>query len=286
LRQFGNELISRSRQNRINGFEQQMQLLVNSYTAILEADSKKIEMALLLQAREAEKCLAAIAKPPAKVYLAQDYNAGKNLPADITPSRFHFRLLPNETTEMLKVSYTHQVFKFPTIENEIDIERDIGRLSTMTPMYRGINERLQGLIFWQTTILSNGLMSAYPGHNGIPLPLDPREQPWYQNAIQSAEDAWSSPYIDPETRRVVIAAARPIKRPNGSIAGVTALIIPVSGIFDRRLLTENTPREALPFLIHLAKQDNTGKTGARILAHPDRTGVAHIERCKTDRGDA
>ena len=94
LRQFGNELISRSRQNRINGFQQQIQLLVNSYTAVLEADSKKIEMALLLQAREVEKCLAATAKPPAKVYLAQDYNAGENLPADITPSRFHFRLLP------------------------------------------------------------------------------------------------------------------------------------------------------------------------------------------------
>ena len=187
LRQFGNELISRSRQNRLNSFQQQMQLSVNSYTAVLEADRKKIEMALLLQAREVEKCLAATAKPPAKVYLAQDYNAGENLPADITPSPFHFRLRPNETTEMLKLSYTHQVFKLSNDANRGIYEKDIGRLSTMTPRYREIYDRLQGLIFWQYTVLGNGLMSAYPGHNGIPLPLDPRELPWYRNAIQSAE---------------------------------------------------------------------------------------------------
>jgi hypothetical protein len=90
LRQFGNELISRSRQNRINGFEQQIQLLVNSYTAVLEADSKKVEMALLLQAREVEKCLAVTAKPPAKVYLAQDYNAGENLPCGHNPFPLSF----------------------------------------------------------------------------------------------------------------------------------------------------------------------------------------------------
>ena len=273
LRQFGNELISRSRQNRLNSFQQQMQLSVNSYTAVLEADRKKIEMALLLQAREVEKCLAATAKPPAKVYLAQDYNAGENLPADITPSPFHFRLRPNEATEMLKLSYTHQVFKLSNDAKRGIYEQDIGRLSTMTPRYREIYDRLQGLIFWQYTVLGNGLMSAYPGHNGIPLPLDPRELPWYRNAIQSAEAPWSSPYIDPETRRVVIAATRPIKRPNGSIAGVTALVIPVSGILDRRFLSEAIPREAEPFLIHLAKQENTGKTGARILASGEHISV-------------
>jgi phosphoserine phosphatase RsbU/P len=266
LRQIGNELISKSRENRIMGFQRQIQLLINSYTTILDAERQKIDMALLLQAREVEKCLAKTVKPPVKVHFAQDYNIGVNSPADATPSAFHFRLRSNDATDMLKVSYTEQVFKLVTAANSRDFEKDIARLSAMTPMYREISDRLQGLIFWQYTILESGLMSAYPGHNGIPLDLDPREQPWYRNAMHSAGERWSAPYIDPETRRVVIAAARPIKRPNGAIAGVTALIIPVSSILDRHLLSENIPQEAEPFLIYLAKQDNTGKTGALILA--------------------
>ena len=275
LRQFGNELIARSRQNRINSYQQQMQLFVNSYTAVLEADRKKIEMALLFQAREVEKSLAATAGPPAKVYFSEDYNGGVNIPADSAPSPFHLRMRPNESNEMLNVSYTHQVFKLFTAENRGNYEKDIGRLSTLTPIYRAICDRLQGLIFWQKTILDNGLMSAYPGHNGIPLPLDPRELPWYRNAMQSAEASWSSPYIDPETRRVVIAVARSVKRPNGPIAGVTALIIPVSVILGNPLLSDNIVRDAAPFLIHLATRDDTGKTGARILASGEHISMEH-----------
>jgi sigma-B regulation protein RsbU (phosphoserine phosphatase) len=275
LRQFGDDLISRSRQNRIQNLQQQMQLFVNSYAAVLEADRRKIEMALLFQAREVEKCLATTAAAPAKVYFAQDYNTGENLPADITPSPFYVRSRPNEAAEMLKVSHTHQVFKGSSTADRRHYEKDIRRLSTLTPIYRAIYDQLLGLIFWQTTVLDNGLLGAYPGHNGIPPRLDPRELPWYRNAIQAAESSWSSPYVDPETRRVVIAATRPIRRPNGALAGVTALVMPVGGLLDRRLLSENVAPDAEPFLIHLAKQDQTGNTGARILVSGEHITMEH-----------
>ncbi len=266
LRRVGNELIAKSRENRIMGAERQIQQLVDSYTAILDGDRRKIELALLLQARGVEDSLAKTVKPAARVYFAQDYNTGEHLPADTAPSPFHFRLRPDNGTDMLKISLTDQVFKLAAAANRRDVEKDIARLSTMTPLYREIFDRLQGQIFWQHTILENGLMGSYPGHSGIPLPLDPREQPWYRKALQSTGEPWSSPYIDPETRRVVIAAARPVRGPDGALAGVTALVSPASSLLSHGVHSEKIPQETEPFLIYLAKEEKTGKTGARILA--------------------
>ena len=55
VRQMGDELVSRSRKNRISSMERQIQLLVTTYASVLYAGREQVEMALLLQAREAER---------------------------------------------------------------------------------------------------------------------------------------------------------------------------------------------------------------------------------------
>ena len=272
VRQMGDELVSRSRENRISALQKQIQLLVTSYASVLNAGLEQIEMALLLQATEVERCLAKKFKPPSKIYFADDFNSGKNLPKDITPSSFHFRSRPGESIDLLNVSYSEQVFKLAPGTNPAQVQEDIVRLSALTPAYREISHRLQGLIYWQNTSLTNGLYSAYPGHNGIPRRLDPREQIWYRNALQTTEP-WSDPYIDPETRQVVVSAAMPINRPNGTVAGVTALVVPISSLLDRRLLFQNIPPETDSFMISLSKQEETDRTGARIFARDEHINI-------------
>ncbi|MEW6673649.1 MAG: SpoIIE family protein phosphatase [Thermodesulfobacteriota bacterium] len=274
VRQMGNELVSRSRESRISGLQNQIQLLVNSYGSVLYAGREQVEMALLLQAREVERCLAGKPRSPQKFYFAEDYNSGKNIPEDTSPSSFHFRSRPGESIDLLNISYSDQVFKLApgtTLEKALD---DISRLSILTPVYKEINKHLPGLIYWQNTSLANGLHSAYPGHNGIPQRLDPREQIWYRHALQAA-DPWSDPYIDPETRQVVVAAAAPVRRADGKVAGVTALVVPVSSLLDRRLLFQYIPQETGSFMIYLANQEDTGRLGARIFARDEHITVKH-----------
>jgi len=274
VRQMGDELVSQSRENRISGLQRQIQLLVTSYAQVLNAGREQVEMALLLQARDAERCLAKKAKTPPNIYFAEDFNSGKNLPKDSTPSSFHFRSRPDESFDLLNVSYSEQVFKLAPGTELKDVQEDIARLSALTPVYKEISKHLQGLIYWQNTSLANGLHSAYPGHNGIPRRLDPREQVWYRNALQETVP-WSDPFIDPETRQVVVAAAMPIKRPNGKVAGVTALVVPVSSLLDRRLLFQNIPQETGSFMINLINQEDTGRIGARIFARDEHITVKH-----------
>lgn len=274
VRQMGDALVSQSRENRISGLQRQIQLLVTSYASVLTAGREQVEMALLLQAREAERCLAQKPKLARKVYYAEDFNSGINLPKDITPSAFHFRSRPDESFDLLNVSYSEQVFKLAPGTEPGDVQEDIARLSTLTPVYKEISHRLQNLIYWQNTSLANGLLSAYPGHNGIPRKLDPREQVWYRNAFLGTE-RWSDPYIDPATRQVVVAAAMPIRRPNGTVAGATALVVPISSLLDRRLLFQNIPPETGAFMIYLARQENGGRLGARIFARDEHITVKH-----------
>jgi len=265
VNRMGNELATRSRENRIAHLQKQIQLLVTSYASVLYAGREQVEMALLLQAREAERCLAQKPEPPPTVYFAEDFNSGTNLPEDTTPSSFHFRSRPDETIDLLNVSYSQQVFKLAPGTDPAEVKADISRLSALTPVYQEISRRLQGLIYWQNTSLANGLHSVYPGHNGIPQRLNPREQDWYQNALLATE-RWSDHYVDPATRQVVVAAAAPIRRPDKTIAGVTSLVVPVSSLLDRRFLFQNIPPETSAFMIILTRREDGSRTGARIFA--------------------
>jgi len=272
VNRMGHELATRSRENRIANLQKQIQLLVSSYASVLYAGREKIEMALLFQAREAERCLARKPELPPTIYFAEDFNSGNNLPPDAAPSSFHFRSRPNEPIDLLNVSYSQQVFKLAPGTDPAAVKADISRLSALTPVYREISRRLQGLVYWQNTSLANGLHSAYPGHNGIPQRLNPIEQDWYRNAFLGTE-GWSDPYIDPATRQVVVAAAAPIRRPDKTIAGATSLVVPISSLLDRRLLFQNIPPETGAFMIYLARQENGGRTGARIFARDEDTNI-------------
>jgi len=274
VRRLGNELVLQARANRISGLQRQIQQLVTGYAAVLQAGREQIDMALLLQTRAVEQALARPAEPGAKIYTTEDFNSGAHLPPDTTLSSFQFRSRPDESIDPLKVSYAEQVFKLAAGADPKQMAEDAARLASLTPLCKQISDRLTGLVFWQNTGLANGLYSSYPGHNGIPRRFDPREQPWYRHAPESGE-SWSAPYIDPETRQVVVAAVASVKRPDGTTAGVTSLVVPVSSLLDRRLLFQNIPPETGSFIVYPVKREDSGKIGARIFARDEYIGVQH-----------
>ncbi|HIJ55507.1 MAG TPA: SpoIIE family protein phosphatase [Deltaproteobacteria bacterium] len=269
VRNLGEELVSRQRRGLVSHMKNRMQILVDGYSAVLWRGRELSEMALRFQAQEVERILRLADAPvPEKIYFAEDFNQGQNVPADIIPSSFHFRARPEDKMELINVSYSSQVFSLaPGVEKE-DVETDIARLSLMTPTYRTISEPLQGLIFWQKTVLKNGLHSAYPGHNGIPSKLDSRIQLWYMQALKD-EHLWSDPFVDPETLQIVLALSKPVKGLNGNIAGVTSIVIPVSSLMDRKMLFKNIPPETQAFMGYLADEPDTGRKRIRILAREE-----------------
>ena len=275
VRNLGEELVSRQRRGLVSYMENRMQILVDGYSEVLWRGRELSEMALRFQVQEVERILSLENAPiPEKAYFAKDFNQGQNVPMDIIPSSFHFRAGREDKLELLKVSYLSQVFNLAPGVRKEDVESDIARLSLMTPTYRTISEPIQGLIFWQKTILKNGLHSAYPGHNGIPPKLDSRIQLWYMQALKE-NHLWSNPYVDPETRQVVLAVSKPVKGSNGNIAGVTSIVIPVSSLLDRKMLFKNMPPETQAFMGYLEAEPDSGRKRIRILAREEHIDFTH-----------
>ncbi|UCG12274.1 MAG: SpoIIE family protein phosphatase [Deltaproteobacteria bacterium] len=275
--QFGDKITSQMRENLIASAEKRLRLLVDTYSSWLWQGRERMEMALMFQAREVERRLAKDSPLPSKVYFAKDFDKERDLPHDVIPSPLHFRFLAGDKMELLKVSYLAQVFKLAPGVKKDEVTADIARLSGMTPIYKALFKRLQGSVSWHYTSLENGLHSAYPGHGGIPRGLDPRKQSWYRNAVEMRGHAtsWSEAYVDPETRQIVFAATMPLKRPNGEIAGVTALVLPISNLFESKLLLRNIPQETSYFMISSQTMPKTGKRGARIITSNEHTEMKY-----------
>ncbi|MGD8989953.1 MAG: SpoIIE family protein phosphatase [Desulfobacterales bacterium] len=268
LRRLGAELVSQTSENLVISAQKQLHLVVDSYSQMLWQGREQLELALLVQAKEVERALARHPESRSDAYFATDFAAGRKLPADLVPSADHFRELEKGHPAMMPVAYSAQVFALAPGVRRADVAADLFRLSRLTPVYRDLNKRLPGTVIWHYTSLVNGLHGAYPAHGGLPAGYDPRRQFWYQEAFK-LKTPWVDQFVDPETGQKVVAAVKTVKRPDGTIAGVTALIIPVRRIFDRRILVNNIPAETTAFMVYFSEEPRSGRKGARVLAQID-----------------
>lgn len=270
----GDELIYRMTQNRTANIQHRLELLLNSYASLNWAGRKQIEMALILQTREVVRCLERQAPPPSGIYFAEDFNRGVRIPPDISISSTHFRIRSGGGVDFLKISKSYPVFKIAPGIEPAGFEDDIARLSTLTPLYKEISEQLQGLVSWHTVGFENGLYSSYPGHNGIPGKLDPRKQPWY-TAASEKPISWSDPYVDPETRQIVIAATSRIDHPFKNIQGVTSLVVPIYKVFESVPFTPEIPLKTQAFMCYLTARPGTDSKGIRIYVREEYIDFKH-----------
>lgn len=275
VKKISDELVSRMSENRITHMQKRLQLLLTGYSQVIGTSRKQIEMALLLQAKEVELSLATQAPMPSKIYFAKDFNEGINLPSDTTLSTGYFRVKPDGSIDFLNISYSAQVFKIASGVGKKDIEADIASLSTLTSFYKDLSDRLEGIISWHLTSLENGLHSAYPGHNAIPIRLDARKQPWYRSAMNENRPVWTEPYIDPESRQIVVAATMPVQQPAHTVKGVTALVVPISKFFVRSRLAQNISPETKSFMTYLRYHPQTGRREIQIYAREEYKDIKH-----------
>jgi sigma-B regulation protein RsbU (phosphoserine phosphatase) len=270
VRRLSQELIQRSEKNLIAETQSRLRLLTDSYSQMLSQAGDQLRIALLWQATEVERALARTDCPQVRAHFAADFNAKRDLPPDTTLSPDHFRLENGVEKGLLDVSFATQVFQTAPGTDPGVVRDAVDRLAALTPFYRRLYRQLEGLVLWQFTCLENGLQGSYPGHSGIPEDFDGRRQFWYREAFNT-ESLWTDQYTDPVTGQNVIAISMPIKGQDGQTIGVTAMAIPTSRLFERRLLLENTPPATRSFIVYLETQKDSGRRGARILARADFT---------------
>ena len=268
-------VITETRSNLISETENRFQLIADSYSLVLWKTREMIEAVLVTQATQVERTLREDITIAPRVYFSKDFRSDQTRPEDAFTSPFHFRSHKDGSIRSIAVSYGNQVFKLAPGIDQKAVSTDIARLSTLNPVLKRLSKRLEAVAYWQTVTLRNGLYSSYPGHGAIPQKFDPRRQAWFDDALNNTTPTWSTPFVDPVTRQIVLAASVSVRANGGEIVGVTSIIVPVSSLLEHPILARNIPPASRLFLSYLTERKDTGQTEARIFARDEQTDVKY-----------
>jgi len=271
-RRLGFQLAEQTRNALVENARQHLLAGADDYGRILQRDKKALEQALIIQAREVERRLAAPPPPSPRIILSQDYDNGVNLPPDLAPSKKHFRQGPDGRLTPTPVTYTQQVYFLAADADRKLAEKEMAQLSTMPEVYRSLYEANADMTYWQYTGLESGLHCSYPGHGGYPPDYDPRVRRWYKEARASGKLTWLGPASEVSTRTITLALSMPVRRPDGTFAGVTATDVPLVGMFSQLRLPERWSAHAETAIVVYTRDKMDQAPRPYILAHQRYVG--------------
>lgn len=268
MRDLGRNLAQRSGLTLTLRLTDQLRHALDAGAAILRNQKELVELALLLQAREAGARLNRPPPPPEfreLVYFSSAFDSREgHRPPGIKPSPIHRAKGPEGIVSSLEVSYeTPSFYVAPAVPPET-IADDLARLSTLQPALKALSRGKEDLFYWQFVSLESGLHISYPGHGGYPEGYDPRTRPWYKAAKANGALTWNPPVFDASSRRLAVTASIPVVRNDGEIAGVSGIGLDALSLLDGLKERASLPEGAELLLVDLAER-NGGGQGIRVM---------------------
>ena len=108
----------------------------------------------------------------------------------------------------------------------------------------------------------DGQMHTHPEVD-LGADFDPRERPWYQNALKTDEVVWTNPYKDAAGTGMIISVAKKVTNSNGETIGVVAADLSLSTI-SKMVSNTKVGESGYTYII-----DENGE----LVAHPDQSMV-------------
>jgi len=231
VQRLGEHLAAGTREGLAEAARRHLKFLVEDYGRILRRDQRILELAVRIQADQAERRLAGAAPPSPEVFFPADFEGRGRAPPGLGPSKKHLRPSADGTPRPMRVSYDHQVSVLAPRVTRAAVAGDLARMSTMSAAYRALQRANPDLMYWQYTALASGVHTSFPGHGGYPGGYDARQRAWYLGALAAGEPTWLPASVDASTRAVVLTLAAPVRGPGGAAAGVTGIDVALSDIF-------------------------------------------------------
>ena len=115
-------------------------------------------------------------------------------------------------------------------------------------------------------IFRNGAFEQIGTDSDLTDSYDPRERPWYTEAVKMGKTAWTAPYIFYTSQQPGITVAAPVKGANGEIQGVVGLDMEIAAI--SKFLGELEIGDSGAALILTRDGD--------VIAHPDPSKIKKL----------
>ncbi len=265
MRELGDDLAGRTRDVLIQRTSQELKSLVEEHATILMRERDLVEMALQVQVLELEKQFGggAIQSTSDPAINTGDSGADR---VEFRPSTKHVSRMGMMGSRPLPVSYGDQTYRIPSGISRPTAAEAVQRLAALVPVYHALERKHADLIFWQLTTLSNGIQAIYPAVERMPMMRKAFKTQWYTLASEKKEIVWSKPGIDPFTMQMVFTVSKPFFRPDGSLVGVSAIVVPVDALLKVDEHIGKLSPKVTSLLVRTETSTSTGKLGIRILA--------------------
>ncbi|MHC4294578.1 MAG: SpoIIE family protein phosphatase [Planctomycetota bacterium] len=257
----GDYLGDQMREILIEDAELYLQTLVDDFSQLTQRDKIAIELALARQAQEVERRLAAAPPEEPELFFSHEYDNETRLPRDMQLTDKYRKIVDGKEVR-IPLSFDQQVFFVVEGAEGEAVSQDMARLSTMPKVYRELLDTNPKLMTWLYTSLDVGFHSCYPGHGGYPRKYDPRVRQWYTDARDSDALTWTL-LPDVSTRTVSVTASVPVKYPDGSFAGVTAIDVRLAGVLEITSLPDSWKDTAA--VLHVIPHAPDGKPGEKLF---------------------
>lgn len=252
--------------------KQDMQRTVDGYADSLDQVARFGLSLLKNQASEVEFRLAGpgqrdrVSIPSVQEFAAFEQDGSG--PYKIESSDRHAVITDDGERQPLNISYDTQVYLSFDDQVSNDSWQDLQKLATMTRVYREINDKVDETILWQYTTLDSGMHFSYPAKSAFPEGYNPKEQDWYERAVNAKRAVTSQPYVDAATGQLVITFAEPVYGRGRTFSGVTAIDLRVSALLDPLELNTKWAEDADVMVVasHPARDRRVLREGRRDRA--------------------
>ncbi len=155
------------------------------------------------------------------------------------------------------ISYNSQSYHIFGSETP-DVKKSLAQLSAMTSVYNYLLAQSDGKLYWQYTVLENGLYTSYPFSEALPVDqgYNPKKRPWYIRAKQMQQTVWTGPIIDAASGNRIITVSTPLTDRDGNFIGVSAIDRRVRDFFVSRRVDHAWMSGALSFLVSIDDSSN------------------------------
>ncbi|MBI9097625.1 MAG: response regulator [Spirochaetaceae bacterium] len=169
--------------------------------------------------------------------------------------------MENYFYEQLMVNTQFSSIYYGTVEGEFVMVSRRGDEGFLTKIIT-ITEGIRQVQFKKTDLLFNEQNQYYDPEDTY----DPRERPWFKDAIEKKKLIWTNPYVFFTSRNPGITTASPVYNLNQSLHGVVGVDIEISELSDF-LSTLSIGKSGKAFIL-----DQNGQ----VLAYPDKDKITHL----------
>ena len=288
-RRLGKTISDRVQNTLTDTVRQEMVRTTRNYAAYSHLGGVTTELALRVLAAKAELALALPLPSPTKIFYAADFDDPMSAPEDMAPSKNHPIQFKGSVVSYKPISREHPNFLLAPGTNKADVAGDISRFTRLSSALRSINQGYGEGLIWAYVSLENGVHISYPGHGGYPTGYDPRKRAWYTMAKNANAPTWM-PMVDATTHQLTLTVSVPIRRPDGSLAGVAGMDIEITHALVESETTSRWSQKMSSFIV--GQETNSGLNKGRIWVissrkksgHPDsKRGAKYLARTRKSR---